>query len=1005
MLLKTYRSLLTAFIAACSVINGLAQENSAFVQPGSDYRLADDMFRSKNTGAARQLYHQISSDLTIDDPEITTGAEFREAVSAAVLDNGDAPARIEDFIEKYPENAYAGEANLYLGKIYFRDNKYKDAMKAFQRVEIPGLGKSAREELYFMMGYCQLKTGDVSSAKAYFQRVNNQKSDYYTQSKYFLAHIDYTQGNYQQALKGFEEIENDRRYQKLVPLYKIQIYNYLGDNEKIMAMGPALIDDAGNNNKAEVARITGNAFYNTGDFENAARYLAIFEQTNRKSLSREDNYLLGFVDFKAGKYQDAIANFQKAVKQNDELSQIASYFLGVCYNETDQKKYAANAFLAAYKNGIDKELAEESLFNYIKISLESPSNPYNESITLLENYLKEHPGTKRSDEGYDYLSRLYLSSRNYKQALQSMESISNKNQQMQAAYQKVLFYRAAELFNSMDPDGAMELYEKASKITSDELVRAESLYWMGEIFYNKGNYWAAIKYYKDFLNSKQAKKSSLYPVAMYSLGYTYFNREEYTEAISQFGKFLEASASSDPKMISDTYLRLGDTYFISKLYDKAIANYDKVILAKEANMDYALYYKALAEGAKGDFNKKADILKILISNYPKSGYIDDAFYETALAYVLLNQENQALVYFDKLIQGFPASGKAIQSALRKGFIYFNRNDYDQAIASFKNVIEKYPGTQESQEALAALKNIYVETGDVDKYYSYAKGLNFAVVNASEEDSLNYEVAEKYYLQGRCEQAVASFTKYLESFPEGAFAVNATFYQSDCYLKSNQVSIALEGFKKVAEKPRSRFTEPALATASGIEYSTGNYVAALPLFEQLEIVAEDPDNTTAAITGQMRCHFRAGNYNAAIMAAQKLLGTGKTSSDLTNEIHYTLGKSYLAQNDLTLAESEFMLTSKLKGTEKGAEAAYYLAEIAFLTDRTAEAENRVYELSENFAAQDYWVAKGFILLSDIFIKNGNEFQARETLKSIIENYQGPELGEIAKQKLNALGTEQ
>jgi len=370
----------------------------------------------------------------------------------------------------------------------------------------------------------------------------------------------------------------------------------------------------------------------------------------------------------------------------------------------------------------------------------------------------------------------------------------------------------------------------------------------------------------------------------------------------------------------------------------------------------------------------------------------------------LNQENQAMVYFDKLIQAYPASGKAIQSSLRKGFIYFNRSDYNNAISSFKNVIEKYPGTQESQEALAALKNIYVETGEVDQYYAYAKGLSFGAVNASEEDSLSYEVAENYYMQGRCEQAVKSFSKYLEGFPEGAFASNALYYQSDCYLKSRQMDQALAGFKKVAEKPRTKFTEPALATASAMEYSGGNYEEALPLFEQLETVAEDPDNTTAAITGQMRCHYKAGNYPSAILAAQKLASTGKASTDLSNEIHYILGKSYLAQNDLTMAESEFTFTSKLKGTETGAESAYCLADIAFQTNRMVESEERVYALSENFAAQDYWVAKGFILLSDIFLKNGNEFQARETLKSVIENYKGPELGDIAKQKLNALGNE-
>ena len=68
----------------------------------------------------------------------------------------------------------------------------------------------------------------------------------------------------------------------------------------------------------------------------------------------------------------------------------------------------------------------------------------------------------------------------------------------------------------------------------------------------------------------------------------------------------------------------------------------------------------------------------------------------------------------------------------------------------------------------------------------------------------------------------------------------------------------------------------------------------------------------------------------------------------------------------------------------------------------EAEERVYALAEKFAAFDYWVAKGFILLSDIFLKNGNEFQARQTLQSVIENYKGPELGAVAKEKLNALG---
>jgi len=177
---------------------------------------------------------------------------------------------------------------------------------------------------------------------------------------------------------------------------------------------------------------------------------------------------------------------------------------------------------------------------------------------------------------------------------------------------------------------------------------------------------------------------------------------------------------------------------------------------------------------------------------------------------------------------------------------------------------------------------------------------------------------------------------------------------------------------------------------------------LPLFEQLETVAEDPDNAIASVTGQMRCHYRLKNYPSAVMAAQKVLSSDKISADLTNEAHFILGQSYLAQGDLTQAEYEFTISAKLTGTASGAEASYQLASIAFQTGRMVEAEERVYSLQENFAAFDYWVAKGFILLSDVFLKNGNEFQARQTLQSVLDNYKGPELGAIAKEKLDSLG---
>jgi len=49
------------------------------------------------------------------------------------------------------------------------------------------------------------------------------------------------------------------------------------------------------------------------------------------------------------------------------------------------------------------------------------------------------------------------------------------------------------------------------------------------------------------------------------------------------------------------------------------------------------------------------------------------------------------------------------------------------------------------------------------------------------------------------------------------------------------------------------------------------------------------------------------------------------------------------------------------------------------------------------SDDYFIAKSFILLSDIYFSQGNKFQAKATLESIIDNYSGEDLIIIAKQK--------
>ena len=75
-----------------------------------------------------------------------------------------------------------------------------------------------------------------------------------------------------------------------------------------------------------------------------------------------------------------------------------------------------------------------------------------------------------------------------------------------------------------------------------------------------------------------------------------------------------------------------------------------------------------------------------------------------------------------------------------------------------------------------LKSIYVDLNRIDEFAAFSKcHAGTYPFDANEQDSLTYAAAEKIYARGRMEEAKTSLNKYLQTFPEGAFSLNAHYY--------------------------------------------------------------------------------------------------------------------------------------------------------------------------------------------------------------------------------------
>jgi TolA-binding protein len=290
---------------------------------------------------------------------------------------------------------------------------------------------------------------------------------------------------------------------------------------------------------------------------------------------------------------------------------------------------------------------------------------------------------------------------------------------------------------------------------------------------------------------------------------------------------------------------------------------------------------------------------------------------------------------------------------------------------------------------------------VDEYLDYTNGLSFANVSVSEKDSITYLAAENQYLLGNCKSSLPSFLNYLEKFPQGQYKTNASFYAAECLVKKDSISSALSLYESVLQQPKSDFTESALLKAASISYNLEEYEKAATYFSRLETEAEYKENILEAVYGLMKSNYMLKDYEQALLAANSLIEMEKMSDEMKQEAMMIKAKSYLAVDELAFAKKGFEDIVKVSSGENGAEAKYNVAHITYLLSNYETAESLLFELINDYATQDYWIAKAFILLSDVYVKTENIFQAKQTLQSIIDNYEGEEMRNEAIEKLDII----
>ncbi|MEJ8763339.1 tetratricopeptide repeat protein [Phocaeicola sp. HCN-40430] len=952
-------------------------------------RLLDDgkeLFLRHDYAAAQQTLMQYVKQNS--QTETSDEVAYMLTCTAYELNASDRLEQLENFLDAYPDSRHRNRVQALLASTYFFQEKYLETIATFKGCDLELLSNEERDVCTLRLATAYQKIGNLQEASMWFSILKEVSEKYHADAVYNLAYIDYVQKRYDEALAGFREVESDEHYRKLSPYYIADIYLIKENYEQARRIAGVYVEAYPDEpNAVQMKRIAGEAAYGMKDYMQAVQNLEVY-CSEVKNPDRKALYELGMSYAQIGVYSKAAARLGEVTTTQDALTQNAYLHMGLAYLQLKERNQARMAFEQASATNYDAAVKEQALYNYALCIHETSYSPFAESVTVFERFLNEYPHSAYADKVNDYLVEVYMNTRSYMAALKSIAKISQPGERILEAKQKLLFRLGTQAFAQAAFENAIECFSQSLQLGRyNQQTKADAYYWRGESKYRLEQYAAAAADFRQYLEFAQDKRTEEYGLALYNLGYTAFKQKQYSSAQTWFARCVQSGVSLQATVMADAYNRLGDCNFYARSFETAQQMYAKAAATDTSLGDYSLFQEAFVKGLQRNYTGKIQTLNQMITAYPSSQYLDDALYEQGRAFVQLEDSENAVKRYKLLVERFPDSPLSRKAANEIGLLYYQNDQYAAAIEAYKTVITKYPGSDEARLAQRDLRSIYIDLNKVDDYMAFATsipgGANFDV---NERDSLTYVAAERVYMRGNISEAQSSFTRYLQSFPEGAFSVDAHYYLGLIGYNQKNWTEATAHLNKVIEYPNNKFSGEAMSMCAVMAYDAKDYGRALELYKRMIDRAVSQEERLSAETGALRSAYLLNDGKEVIAVASALLAESKLAPELSNEAHYYRAKAFLEAGETKEALQDLTVLAKDTRNVYGAEAKYLVAQLYFNAGETAKAEKEVLEYIEVSTPHTYWLARGFILLSDVYVRLDRKLEAKQYLLSLQQNYQ-------------------
>lgn len=911
--------------------------------------------------------------------------DYREA--EALFDEGRYDAARQKFLDyagknissPLAEKALAGAADCL-----FAQQNYKAALKAYRALNTASLMPAEKAAVDFRTGLCAYHCGDAAIAESKLTEALSEPS-LRSDARFFLGVIAFDKGDYVKAQNYFDNVNTAVKPGSEAKYYLVQIDFARGLYTKALGGARALLRRPDGTEVPEMLRIIGESLCHLDNRSQGVaelrRYLQICDDPVPSAL-----YYVGLADYEEGDYSEALDKLNIVARDaSGALRQSAYLYIGQALLQQGESASALLAFDKAASSDEDPAVREAAYYNYAVARLDGGTVPFKSSAQTLEDFLRQYPTGQYSERVAACLAEGYIADKDYNLALERIENVGGSSPRLQKAKQRVLYCLALQELQRNEIESASSYIDRALSIkTRDEQLQTEIDLVKAQILAAQGKDAKAVEYYRQYLSKAPAKAENR-AVAEYGLAYSLYESGKRAEAEKYFRALVGQFDKQELK--ADIYNRLGDLRYADNDFAQAADFYNRSYEVFHTGGDRPLLNHARMLGNLRDYRGKLLALELFRRQYPHSLLMADALMETSQAQISLGKNEDAVATYRTVIESYGGTETGRKAYLQLAMTLLDKGLRKDAVDTYRSLISVYPSSEEARQAATLLKYLAVEDGKGGEYLEFMHSVeNAPKVDIAEAEDISYDSAVKNF---RNKHDVAALEKFIADYPQSGHSADVLgMLLGDARLTGNDSRAGELALLILERYPDSRGAEDAMEVNAQALYDADRVPEALEAWQELEKRTSDLERATTARLGAMRAARDMGQYDVAIKKADEILASAVTGEPIDEATFVKGSMTELQGNPQKAIDIWHTLASKTESLH-GAKSAYHEAEALFNLGRNAKALTAVQALVQSGSPHRYWVARGFILMSDIYKAQGKDFESREYLEALRDNYPGSE----------------